>query len=93
MLCACAWVQLTTSGTQVRVREADEVAQCQKLGWTGARTRDRIGIFQRRPEKVAQELEILARNEAANLGGDTIVAVSPITAGERRFDVYRCRGL
>lgn len=93
LLCACTWVQLTPNGAQVRVRELDEVMECQKLGSTGARTSDHVGIFQRHPEKVAKELESLARNEAANMGGDTIVAVSPIAGGERRYDVYRCRGL
>ena len=40
--------------------------------------------------KVAGELATLARNSAAQLGGDTVVATSEITDGSQTFAVYRC---
>jgi hypothetical protein len=41
-------------------------------------------------DDVSEELENLARNHAASMNGDTIVAVSPLTSGERTYAVYRC---
>jgi hypothetical protein len=36
-------------------------------------------------------LVALARNEAALMGGDTVVAESPVKDGRQLFGVYRCR--
>jgi hypothetical protein len=41
--------------------------------------------------KVAGELEALARNEAALMGGDTVVAELPVKDGRQVFGVYRCQ--
>ena len=46
---------------------------------------------QRKPGKVAEELERLARNEAAELGGDRIVALGPVRDGQRSYAVFACR--
>ena len=89
----CAWVRLTEAGEGVRVARPAEVASCEKLGATHSKTSDRAGIFARNPRKIAEEVEYLARNEAANMGGDTIVPQGPITdEGRRSYDVYRCAG-
>jgi len=34
----------------------------------------------------------MARNSAATMGGDTVVATSPVNEGERSLDVYQCVG-
>jgi hypothetical protein len=87
----CAWVRLTPEGEDVRVASAGEVSACEKLGATHSKTSDRAGIFARNPRKIDEEVEFLARNEAANMGGDTIVSQGPISEdGRRSFDVYRC---
>jgi len=89
----CAWVELSESGEKVRVLSPAEVASCQKLGATHSKTSTRAGIFARRHEKVDEELDYLARDEAAQMGGDTIVPQGPTTAeGRRSYDVYRCLG-
>ena len=93
MAAGCAWVRLDEGGKAVRVASAAEVASCEKLGATHSKTSDRAGIFARNPRKIDQEVEYLARNEAANMGGNTIVPQAPTSAeGRRSYDVYRCGG-
>lgn len=89
----CAWVRLDEGGKNVRVATAAEVASCDLLGKTHSKTSERAWIFARNPRKIDQEVEFLARNEAANMGGDTIVPQGPTTKdGRRSYDVYRCGG-
>jgi hypothetical protein len=86
----CTWVKLTSPGEGVRVGTAAEVASCQKLGATHSKTSSRI-IFSRSPQKIDAEVETLARNEAADMGGNTIVPQGPTSSeGRRSFDVYHC---
>ena len=89
---ACTWVKLTESGEGVRVATRAEVASCRKLGATHAKTSARAGFFARSPQKIDEELETLARNEAAEMNGNTIVPQGPTSSeGRRSFDVYSCR--
>lgn len=89
---ACTWVKPDEAGSRVRVAYDGNVAGCTKVGEIGVGVRDRLmpGI-ERNPLKVRDELESLARNEAAGLGGDTIVAVDEPRGGEQRFTAWRCR--
>ena len=87
----CSWVQLTEAGSAIRVGTAEEVVSCEKLGTTRTKTSDRALIFSRRHAKVDEELEFLARNEAAELDGDTVVPLGPTSDdGRRSFGIYRC---
>jgi hypothetical protein len=90
---ACTWVKLTQPAEGVHVGTINEVAACKKLGTTTSKTSPKIGIFSRSTKKVDLEVETLARNEAANMGGDTVVPQAPTSSeGRRSFDVYRCKG-
>ncbi len=74
----------------MRVAKEGEAAGCETKGRTHAQTTDRVLIFARSDPKIEQELESLARNEAALMGGDTIVPASAIEGGRQTFDVYLC---
>jgi len=87
---ACTWVKLTPGGEAVRVAKEDEVSGCETKGRTHAQTTDRVVIFARRDPTIQGELESLARNEAALMGGDAIVPASAIERGRQTFDVYLC---
>ena len=87
---SCTWVPLTDEGQNVRVLQADATADCKKVGKIGSKTADRVVIFARSDQKVREELESLARNEASDLGGDAIVPIATATDGRQSFDVYRC---
>ncbi|MDH5480897.1 MAG: DUF4156 domain-containing protein [Nitrosomonas sp.] len=90
LLFSCTWVKVTSNGESVRlVRSAEKVEPCKKIGDVNTQVVSKI-IFERNEEKVAGELADLARNEAALLGGDTIIPVSEVNEGRRSFDVYQC---
>ena len=88
---ACTWVKPTPEGQNVLVAQADEVRNCEHKGEVASILRSRVAGVERKPGKVAGELETLARNEAALMGGDTVVAQSSIRDGRQLFGVYRCR--
>ena len=88
---ACTWIKPTTEGEKVRVAQANEVRDCERKGEVASILKSRIAGFERKPGKVAGELEALARNEAALMGGDTVVAESPVKDGRQLFGVYRCQ--
>jgi hypothetical protein len=91
-IAGCTWVKLTAPGEGVHVGTMAEVASCERLGATHAKTSTKVGFFSRSTKKIDEEIETLARNEASDMGGDTIVAQGPTsTEGRRSFDVYRCR--
>ena len=91
LLGGCTWVKPDPGAEQVRLVPASEAQDCQRIGRATASVRDRVAGVQRRAERVGDELADLARNSAIELGGDTIVADSPVTDGEQRFIIYRCR--
>ena len=87
---ACTWVKLSEEAEAVNVATAAP-AGCKKLGSTRSMTKNDIASIDRKREKVGTELETLARNAAAKMGGDTVVPETEISdAGEQSFGVYRC---
>jgi prefoldin subunit 5 len=88
---ACTWVKATEAGAKVVVSDGAGVSNCERKGEVESALKSRVGAFERNATKVAGELEILARNEAAKMGGDTVVAESNVRDGKQTFGVYRCR--
>ncbi len=89
-LTACTWVKLTSEGENVSVINSADSA-CERVGRTISMGKADIASFDRNTEKVATELATLARNHAAVMGGNVIVAEGPVTKeGEQTFTVYKC---
>jgi hypothetical protein len=88
---ACTWVKPTEAGKQVVVAQDFNVTSCRKLGTTTTTVKDKVGVFGRNVEKVEKELNMLAQDEAAGMGGDTIVPKGDVKDGSRAYDVYRCK--
>ncbi|HXK56575.1 MAG TPA: DUF4156 domain-containing protein [Gammaproteobacteria bacterium] len=88
----CTWVKPTPGGEKVRVLDADEVSTCKALGTTTVSLVDKIAGISRNPQKVEKELQTLARNSASRIGGDTVVPISQVSAGQQRFAIYKCVG-
>jgi hypothetical protein len=86
----CTFVKYTEAGAKVRVATADEVVACERVGAASATTKDRI-LLPRVEDKVKRELDTLACNEAAAIGGDTVVPEGPREKGTQRYIVYRCQ--
>jgi hypothetical protein len=93
LLAACkSWVQLTPEGSNVElVGDASRVANCARVGRANVQTLGKIIVVERGGQRLQDELLTLARNEAADLDGDTVVPESLISNGEQVFGVYRCR--
>jgi len=87
---SCAWVKQPPGGERIRIAAAPEVGDCTRLGSTRVSVRDRVAGVQRKPGKVAEELERLARASALEMGGDTLLLLGPVRDGARDFIVYRC---
>lgn len=89
LLPACSFVNVSDAGKAVVVKSAAEVEQCEPKGTTNAQVLSKI-IFKRVEESMAAELADLARNQAAEMGGDSIVPTSEIVDGKQSFAVYKC---
>ena len=90
LLTSCASVKLTHGGEKARVLSSGEVTNCQKRGATTVSVRATVLSIRRQPTVIADELQILARNSAVNMGGDTVTPISKIDDGQQTFAVYRC---
>lgn len=86
----CTWVKLSDSGAQVRVITANEASTCIKKGEVTASVRDEVGPYSRNRQKVLDEVETLARNDARELGANAITPLSDLDSGERRYAAYDC---
>lgn len=89
-LLACTWVEPTEEGYAVALVKPAAAQNCQSLGTTTAEVPDNIGPFTRTDKKVIKELITLGKNEAARMGGDTMVEAGPVSFGRQQFKVYRC---
>ncbi|WP_127470679.1 DUF4156 domain-containing protein [Thiomicrorhabdus aquaedulcis] len=89
-LSACSWVKPIEGANRVDIKYAYDVTNCQKIGSTTSTARDKVGFFERDINAIRGDLTKLAQNEAARMGGDTIVATTPPIDGRMSFDVYRC---
>ncbi|MBS0568049.1 MAG: DUF4156 domain-containing protein [Proteobacteria bacterium] len=87
---ACTWVEPTVSGNAVRVAYDGKIAGCREAGTVAVTVADKIAFYHRNEYKVADELETMARNEAASLPADTIVPRSEPKDGAQRFQAYVC---
>jgi len=90
-LSACTWVKPTDSGVHVRVAYLSQIDGCKELGKATVAVLDKVLFISRSAEQIAEELEISGQNSAAEMGGDTIVAISRVVNGEQVFRVYRCK--
>jgi len=90
MVSGCTWVEATDKGAEVSVATFEQVQLCTKLGKATVAVLDNIAFIPRSEVQVAGELQTMGKNSAAEMGGDTIVAVSKVIDGEQAFNVYRC---
>ena len=89
LLSACSTLKLTEGGEKVRILDPSEVSSCKNLGRTNTSVTAKV-VFDRPADVVAEELETVARNSAARMGGDTIVPLTVIEDGQQTFVVYKC---
>ena len=90
-LAACSWgIKLDSAGARVRTAWNDDVAACRNVGTITVSVLDKLGPVNRRNTKINDELEVMARNEAASLGADTVKPLGDVQGGEQRWGAYNC---
>ena len=91
LLGACSWgIKLDSGGEKVRVAWDGNVGGCHDAGKVTVSVLDRVGPVDRSGLKVSDELEIMARNEAAGLGADTIRPLGEPRDGAQSWGAYTC---
>ncbi len=90
-LSACTWVHLDPAAENVRVVPAGAApAACAKKGEINVSVKNSVGVYNRKPLKVRDELETLARNEAPSLQADTVQSLGDPFDGTQHFAAYTC---
>jgi len=91
LLGACSSIKLDPEGNNVRVLGSRDVVACKAIGKTTATVTDKVIGLKRKEHIIQKELETLARNAAANMGGDSIVPEGKLEGGKQVFKVYKCK--
>lgn len=87
----CTWVPMAPEASAVRVVPMGAApAGCQVQQEIEVSVTGKIGFWERNTLRVREELETLARNEAAELKADTLQPLEEPRGGEQRFATYRC---
>jgi hypothetical protein len=89
ILGGCNYVQLSDAGSAVAQASAADVVNCENAGTVSANTKSRV-VFKRPSAKVREELIVLARNRAADLGANAIIPEAAPINGVQRFLAYKC---
>lgn len=90
-LTACSWgIKLDASGEKVRTAWNGDVAGCKDMGRITVSVLDHLGPVDRNGLKVSDELEVMARNEAAGMGADTVEPIGEPSDGQQSWNAYHC---
>ena len=88
---ACTWVEPDARGIEVAVAPpTQDLGGCVRRGEVTVSVKADIAGIDRNTMKVQDELESLARNEAATLGASHVQALEDPHGGEQRFAAYDC---
>jgi hypothetical protein len=91
LLGACSWgITLDDAAKSVRTAWSGDVSACRDLGKVTVSVMDRVGPVDRNDIKVRDELEVLARNEAAKMHADTIKPLAEPADGSQPWGAYQC---
>ena len=91
VLASCTWVEPDHEGLAVEVaRPGQDLGSCAMRGEVTVSVKADIAGIDRNELKVRDELESLARNEAATLRATHVQALGEPRGGEQRFAAYDC---
>ncbi|WNL46638.1 DUF4156 domain-containing protein [Dyella sp. BiH032] len=91
MLGACTWgITLDDAAKNVRTVWSGDVSSCRELGKVTVSVMNRVGPINRNDIKVRDELEVMARNEAAKMRADTIKPLAEPSEGSQPWGAYQC---
>ncbi|MEO6925500.1 MAG: DUF4156 domain-containing protein [Rhodanobacter sp.] len=91
LLSACSWgITLDSAAKNVRTAWSGDVSACHELGKVTVSVMDHVGPVDRNNITVRDELEVLARNQAAEMHADTIKPLAEPSNGSQPWGAYQC---
>jgi hypothetical protein len=91
LLGACSWgITPDDAARNVRTAWSGDVSGCRNVGKVTVSVMDHVGPVDRNTITVRDELEVMARNEAAKLHADTIKPLSDPADGSQPWAAYQC---
>lgn len=91
LLGACSWgITLDDDAKGVRAAWSGDVSSCRNLGKVTVSVMDHVGPVDRNDIKVRDELEVMARNEAAKMHADTVKPLAEPNDGSQPWGAYDC---
>ncbi|UPG86073.1 DUF4156 domain-containing protein [Luteibacter aegosomatis] len=90
-LTACSWgIKLDDGARNVRTAWNGDTSGCREQGKVTVSVMNRVGPVDRNDLKVRDELEVLARNEAAKMNADTVKPLGEPRDGSQDWGAYTC---
>lgn len=86
----CTWVKPVPGADKVELVPANLAANCKDMGSVTVSALDSVGGLNRHEEEVEEDLVMLAKNQAAEKGADTLVKLTAVRNGEQRFGMRNC---
>lgn len=93
LVSGCTFVELNPQADEVLVLKPHQARECEQVRRSSSQVLDKLWFINRNQEKMAEELQTLARNTAVELGGNAVVADSEIVNGKQSFIIYNCQSL
>ena len=91
LLGGCTWgINPDPGSNNVRTVWSGDVSGCRDLGKITVSVMDHVGPFDRNDIKVRDELQVQARNSAANMHADTIRPLADPVDGSQPWEAYFC---
>lgn len=91
LLSACTWgITMDDAAKNVRTAWSGDVSSCRELGKVTVSVMDHVGPVDRNTITVRDELEVLARNQAAQMHADTIKPLAEPSSGSQPWGAYQC---
>ncbi len=89
--CASSMIGERVGADQVVLAKDTEVTKCKSLGRSTLSVLSSLGPITRSAEAVEENLLQMARNEAIDKGGDTVVKGNSLEYGKRSYEVFKCK--
>ncbi len=89
--CASSMIGERVGAEQIVLAKETEVAKCKSLGRSTLSVLSSLGPITRNAEAVEENLLQMARNEAVDKGGDTVVKGNSMEYGKRSYEVFKCK--
>jgi len=89
--CASSIIGERVGAEQVVLAKDTDVAKCKSLGRSTLSVLSSLGPITRSAEAVEENLLQMARNEAIDRGGDTVVKGNSQEYGKRSYEVFKCK--